>query len=164
MAMQPVLIIKLIVLLTIANGTPVLTKKLCGNRLSQPIDGGVIFFDRRPLFGPAKTIRGVLVSVALTTVAAPVLGLEATTGALVGSMAMVGDLFSSFVKRRLNVTPSSRITGLDQIPEALFPLLSCQVSLSLTALEILICVTVFSFGQIIFSPLLYRAGIRDRPF
>jgi hypothetical protein len=91
----------------------------------------------------------VLVSVALTTAAAPVPGLEAATGALVGSMAMAGDLFSSFVKRRLNVTPSSRITGLDQIPEALFPLLACQAYLSLTALNILIGVTIFSLSQVI---------------
>jgi hypothetical protein len=162
--MQLLLVIKLLVLLSIANGAPVLTKKVCGNRFSWSIDGGLNFFDGRPLFGPSKTIRGVLFSVALTTAAAPVLGLEAANGALVGSMAMIGDLFSSFVKRRLNFAPSSRTTGLDQIPESLFPLLACQVYLSLSALDILICVTIFSVGQIILSPILHRIGVRDRPF
>src|ERR1700682_1937156 len=92
--MQIFLILKLLALLSIANGSPVLVKKVCGDRLSQPIDGGFGFLDRRRLLGPSKTIRGALVSVALTTAAAPLLGLEATTGALAGSMAMVGDLFS----------------------------------------------------------------------
>jgi CDP-archaeol synthase len=162
--MQLLLVIKLLVLLTIANGTPVLAKMVFGNRFSRPVDGGHEFVDGRPLFGPAKTIRGVLFSVALTAAAAPVLGLEAANGALVGSMAMIGDLFSSFVKRRLNFAPSSRTTGLDQIPESLFPLIACQVYLLLSALDILICVTIFSVGQIILSSILYRIGVRDRPF
>ena len=36
--MHPLLVAKLIVLLSIANGTPVLLKKLFGDRFSQPID------------------------------------------------------------------------------------------------------------------------------
>jgi hypothetical protein len=39
-SMQPLLITKLIVLMTIANGAPVL-KRFMGYRLSQPIDGGL---------------------------------------------------------------------------------------------------------------------------
>ena len=37
---------------------------------------------------------------------------------MAATMAMVGDLLSSFVKRRLKFQPSSRATGLDQIPES----------------------------------------------
>jgi CDP-archaeol synthase len=162
--MQIVLILKLLALLSIANGSPVLVKKVCGDRLSQPIDGGFRFLDRRRLLGPSKTVRGAFVSVALTTAAAPLLGLEATTGALAGSMAMAGDLFSSFVKRRLDFVPSSRATGIDQIPESLFPLLACRCSLSLSALDILIGVAAFSIGAVCLSPIFYRVGLRDRPF
>ncbi len=162
--MQPLLIAKLIVLLSIANGAPVLLKKLCGDRLSHPIDGGMNFFDGRPLFGHSKTIRGVLVAVALTTAGAPLLGLAASTGTLVGSMAMVGDLFSSFVKRRLNLLPSSRVTGLDQIPESLFPLLAYSGLLPLSALDILIGVAAFLIGEILLSRIFYRIGLRDQPY
>jgi len=162
--MDPLLILKLIVLLSIANGTPVLVKKVCGNWLSWPIDGDCQFLDDRPLFGPSKTIRGAVASVALTTAGAPVLGLEITIGALVGSMAMVGDLFSSFVKRRLNFLPSSRVTGLDQIPESLFPLLACGSLLSLSAFDILIGVAAFLIGEIFLSRIFYRIGLRDRPY
>jgi hypothetical protein len=74
---------KLLILLTIANGTPVLAKKICGNRFSGPIDGGHNFVDGRPFLGPAKTIRGILASVA--SAAAPLLGLEAASGASLGA-------------------------------------------------------------------------------
>jgi hypothetical protein len=162
--MQPFLIFKLVVLLSIANGTPVLVKKVCGNRLAWPIDGGGKFADGRPVFGPSKTLRGALASIVLTIAGAPLLGLEMPVGALVGSMAIAGDLFSSFVKRRLNFPSSSRATGLDQIPESLFPLLVCRGSLSLTAVDILIGVTAFFIGEIFFSRLLYRFRLRDRPY
>jgi hypothetical protein len=102
--MDPLLIAKLIVLLSIANGTPVLATKFCWKRFDQPIDGGLVFFDRRRLFGPTKTIRGVAVSVGLTIVAAWMLGIDAAIGALVGSVAMLGDLLSS----GSTLTPVSR--------------------------------------------------------
>lgn len=158
------LVIKLLVLLSIANGAPVLIKKLCGNRFSRPIDGGCNFFDERPLFGRSKTIRGVLVSVVAAAAGAPLLGLSVTIGAVVGSAAMAGDLFSSFVKRRLNLRPSSRATGLDQIPESLFPLLACRGWLSLTVLDTLIGVAAFLIGEILLSRIFFRFGVRDQPY
>jgi len=162
--MQPLIIAKLIVLLSIANGAPVILKKIFGDRFSRTIDGGLLFFDRRRLLGPSKTIRGALASVVLTTLAATLLGLEAATGALVAGTAMIGDLFSSFIKRRLDFAPSSRVTGLDQIPESLFPLLACRGQLSLTWIDILTGAAVFSLGAILLSPVFHRIGIRDRPF
>ena len=163
-AMRLLLIIKLLVLLSVANGAPVLAKKICSNQLSLPVDGGFKFVDGHPLFGRSKTIRGVLVSVASATLGAPLLGLDIRLGALVGAVAMAGDLFSSFAKRRLNLPPSSRATGVDQIPESLFPLLACRYWLSLTLLEILIGVTAFLVGEILLSRVFYRLGVRDQPY
>jgi hypothetical protein len=162
--MQPLLVAKLIVLLSIANGAPVLLKKLLGHRFSHPIDGGLIFLDRRRLLGPSKTIRGALVAIVLTTLTAPLLGLEASTGALMGGVAMLGDLLSSFIKRRLDFAPSSRVTGLDQIPESLFPLLACRGPLLLSWIDIVSGAAVFLLGAILLSPVFHRIGIRDRPF
>jgi hypothetical protein len=162
--MHPVAVLKLLVLLSVANGAPVIAKKLFGSTLARPIDAGRRFIDRRPLFGGAKTIRGVLVALILTTAAAPLLGLDWSTGAVVGATAMAGDLFSSFVKRRLDLPPSSRATGLDQIPEALFPLLVCRGSLSLTVADIAVGVTAFFAGVVFFSRILYWFGLRDEPY
>ncbi len=158
------LIAKLLVLLSIANGGPLIAKKVCGSRFSRPIDGGSVFLDGRPVFGASKTVRGALVSIAATTVTAPLLGLEATVGAAIASSAMAGDLFSSFVKRRLNLRPGSRATGLDQIPESLLPLLACLGWLPLTLSDILVGVTAFFLGEIYLSRMLYRLRIRDRPY
>jgi CDP-diglyceride synthetase len=97
-------------------------------------------------------------------IAAIVLRLGWTIGVAVGSMAMIGDLFSSFVKRRLNLPPSSRATLLDQVPESLFPLLACRGLLSLSLLDIGVCVAIFFFREVFLSRLLYRAHIRDRPY
>ena len=83
---------------------------------------------------------------------------------MVGSAAMTGDLFSSFVKRRLRLHPSSRATGLDQVPEALFPLLSCRSALALTVADIATGVVLFFIGEVILSRLLYRLRVRAHPY
>jgi len=159
-----VLVAKLLLLLSIANGGPVIAKKICGGRFNRPIDGGRLFLDGRPVFGASKTVRGALVSLVATAATAPLLGLEATVGAVVAASAMIGDLSSSFVKRRLNLRPGSRATGLDQIPEALLPLLACLGWLPLTRPDILVGVAAFFLGEIYLSRMLYHLRIRDRPY
>ena len=162
--MHPVAILQLLVLLSVANGAPVIAKKLLGGAGTWPLDGGLRFIDGRPMFGGSKTIRGIVISVVLTTAAAPLLGLAFSTGAIVGVMAMAGDLFSSFIKRRLDRPPSSRATGLDQIPEALFPLVACRFALSLTWADIIVGVAVFFAGEVLLSRVFYRLGLRDQPY
>jgi hypothetical protein len=93
--MQLLPILQLLVLMTLANGTPIVAKKIFGPRFSFPLDAGTTFFDGRPLFGPSKTIRGILISVLITTAIAPLIGLDLTIGAIVAGAAMAGDLFSS---------------------------------------------------------------------
>ena len=162
--MHPLLIAELVVLLAVANGAPVLAKKLCGQHFARPIDGGLVLFDGHRLLGSSKTIRGAVISIVLTTLAALALGLAPATGMLLGAMAMVGDLFASFVKRRLDFAPSSRFPGLDQIPESLFPLIACRSTLELSLLDVVIGVVAFGAGAVLLSPLFYRIGIRDQPF
>jgi CDP-2,3-bis-(O-geranylgeranyl)-sn-glycerol synthase len=77
---------------------------------------------------------------------------------------MAGDLFSSFVKRRLNLAPSARASGLDQVPESLFPLLACRNALALSVPDIAVGVAIFFAGEVVLSLLLYKAHIRDRPY
>jgi len=157
-------IAQLLVLLTIANTVPIAGKRLCGKRFSTPLDGGLNLFDGRPLFGASKTVRGILLAVLTASLCAPLVGLDWRTGALIGSLAMAGDLFSSFVKRRMNWPSSSRATGLDQVPESLFPALACRNILSLSALDIALCVLLFFLGEIVLARLFYRLGFRDRPY
>src|SRR5271155_896466 len=162
--MHPVIVLQLLILLMLANGTPVIAKKILGSRYLYPLDGNLTFTDGRPVFGLSKTIRGFVLAVLVTTAGAPLVGLGWRIGLLVGSFAMAGDLFSSFCKRRLGLPSSSRASGLDQIPESLLPLLACRDLLALTAADIVVCVVMFVIGEVVLSRLLYAVRLRDRPY
>lgn len=157
-------IFQILILLLVANGTRVIAKRILGQRLSYPLDGGVRLKDGQHLFGSSKTVRGLLLSVLLTSACAPIVGLEWQIGAVVASSAMAGDLFSSFLKRRLRLPPSSRATGLDQVPESLFPFLACRSMLALTVVDIGVGVSLFLVGELVISRLFYRLGVRKHPY
>jgi CDP-archaeol synthase len=162
--MHPLAILQVMALLTVANGIPLIAKKMFGSHFARPVDAGVRFFDQRPLFGSSKTLRGVLMSIFITTAIAPLIGVDPGVGTVVASAAMAGDLFSSFMKRRLNLPPSSQALGLDQVPESLFPLLACRLLLSLTAADIALGIGIFFVGELALSRLLYKAHLRDEPY
>jgi len=162
--MNMALIFRTLVLLAVANGTPVIVKRVFGARADHAIDCGVRLADGRFMFGPSKTIRGVISSVIATALIAAAVGLTVYAGAVIALGAMGGDLASSFVKRRLGLEPSSKATGLDQIPEALLPCLLLSAILPLTAGDIAVIVLLFFGGEVILSELLFRAGVRDRPY
>jgi CDP-2,3-bis-(O-geranylgeranyl)-sn-glycerol synthase len=91
------------------------------------------------------------------------MGLGWEVGTLVATFSMVGDLFSSFVKRRLHLPSSSMAIGLDHIPESLFPLFASRWLLPLNILDIVVGVTIFVVGALILSPLLFKLKLRDEP-
>jgi CDP-2,3-bis-(O-geranylgeranyl)-sn-glycerol synthase len=156
--------LKVLFLLMLANGTPVIAKDILGNHFAFPVDGGANFIDRRPILGASKSFRGIFLSILVTSAFAPVVRMNWKTGALVASMAMAGDLLSSFLKRRLNLPAGGRATGLDQVLESLFPLLACRSALMLTALDIAAGVALFFVGELLLSRLFYHFHLRDHPY
>lgn len=158
------IIVQLLILLTVANGTPVLAAKIFGDNFALPLDGNVTLADGQPLFGPSKTLRGLLLSILVTSLFGPLVGLSLMIGALVASAAMIGDLLSSFLKRRLGLFASSRSVGLDQIPESLLPLLASKLILPLTLLDIMLATGIFLIGALALSRILFKMNIRDRPY
>ena len=162
--MQLSLILETFVLLALANGSPVIAKSILGDRFAIPIDRGAKFIDGRPILGSSKTVRGIFVSILTTSVLAPIVGLDWKIGVLLASVAMAGDLFSSFLKRRMNLPAGGKATGLDQVPESLFPLLVCRSILPLTAVDIFVVISIFFVGEMLLSRLLYRFHLRDRPY
>ena len=159
-----ILIGKVLALLTMANGAPVVGKRMLGDNMAFPIDGGLILRDGEPLLGKSKTVRGIVLALVVTTMLAPLVGMEVTTGAIVSAEAMAGDLFSSFIKRRLRIPPSGMAIGLDQIPEALLPALVARCVLPLTLLDITAIIFVFFIVELLFSRLLFALKIRDEPY
>ena len=90
-----------------------------------PLDGGLTFRGR-PLFGPNKTLRGLLVMITATALGSLVLahlgsvGLAAVEpqirwplgwGACLGLGYLLGELPNSFLKRQLDVPPGGEALG-----------------------------------------------------
>ena len=112
------LLLQLLVLIGMVNGAPILLRRALGEHLSHRVDGGCLWPDGRPLFGPRKTLVGLAGAIITGTLLGWAFGLGWQVGLLMGGFAMLGDLGSSFVKRRLKVPPSGQAPGLDQIPES----------------------------------------------
>lgn len=159
-----VLEFKLLCLLLVANGAPVIAWDLFGERFAWPVDLGRRWRDGRPLFGPSKTWRGLLAALLATPAAALMLGLSWQTGLMVALGAMAGDLLSSFLKRRLDIESSGKARGLDQIPESLLPLWWVKERCGLHWEDVFLLVAVFFVLEVSISPLLYRLGLRKRPY
>jgi CDP-2,3-bis-(O-geranylgeranyl)-sn-glycerol synthase len=155
---------RLLLLLSVANGAPILAQRLLGTRWNAPLDGGMRFFDGRPILGSGKTVRGALIAILATTLAASALGISMGLGALIGAVAMAGDALSSFIKRRLGLATGDQGLGVDQIPESLLPLLAVRQALDLSLLQILGVTAAFFALELPLARLLYRMGIRDRPY
>jgi len=156
--------LKLLTLIIVANGAPIIIGDVLGMRGNCPVDGGLRLRDGHALFGPAKTWRG-LVSAFLFTVPCTLLfGLPIWAGVLISAGAMLGDLLSSFIKRRLAVAPSDQALGLDQVPESLLPLLALQSSFELGALQIVALVLAFVVIELLLSRVLFKLHLRNRPY
>lgn len=162
--MQILADVQLLILIAVANTAPLVAKSVAGRRFSQPIDNGTVMRDGQPLLGSSKTIRGVTGSILATTILAPLVGLDVGSGLWIGAAAMAGDLLSSFLKRRLRLRPSSKATGLDQIPESLLPALAMWQTLSLSFFDVLAIVAIFFIGEILMSKLMFKLQLRDRPY
>jgi len=156
--------LELLLLLLAANGSPVLAKRLLGGRWNRPLDGGARFLDGRPLLGASKTWRGLVVAVPVTALLGLLLGHALWLGAAFALLSLLGDLLTSFVKRRLGVRTSGRVRGLDQIPEALLPLLALQGALAIAWLDMVVVVALFTVGSLLLSRLLFRLGLKDEPY
>lgn len=157
-------IIQATALLVIANGAPVLANKILGKRGAWPVDDGLKLRDGQRLLGDGKTWRGLAAAILLSAIAAPLIDLKPLTGALFGALAMSGDLLSSFCKRRMRRSESSRARGLDTVPESLIPIMLLKTPLTLAGIDIILVVALFFLIEELISPVLYRLHIRKRPF
>jgi len=166
--------LKLLLLIIIANGSPVIAQKLLGGRWQSPLDAGINFIDGKPLFGATKTWRGILAAWIPTSLVAWLMHLPFLTGFLIALCAMLGDLLSSFIKRRLGMPSSSMALGLDQIPESLLPLLVVKyfaptllpppVQADLTWAMVWQIVAMFFVAGLLLSRILHRLHIRNKPY
>ncbi|MGD8618999.1 MAG: CDP-archaeol synthase [Gammaproteobacteria bacterium] len=145
---------ELVLLLVIANATPVIISMLLGKRWQQPLDRGLVLSDGQPLLGNSKTFRGLLGSISICTLLAPLFDLSQLQGAGFGALTMLGDLASSFCKRRLGLRSGRSVPLLDQLPETLLPLWVMQPALGAGALEMAAAIAAFTAIDLLFTRLL----------
>lgn len=153
-----------LLLLLAANGAPILARRLLRHRFYRPLDGGRNLADGRPLLGPAKTWRGLVGALLLTTLMAALLGLPLWLGFVFGLLSMVGDLLTSFIKRRLGMPTSSMALVLDYLLESLLPVLVLALPLGLGWWDGMVIVLLFMVLTRQLSRVLFRLGIRKKPY
>jgi len=158
-------LIALLALVLVANGAPVLAERLLGPLGAWPIDFRRRFpLDQRPLFGSHKTYRGLAASLLATPLAALALDLPATVGVEAALFAMLGDLLSSFSKRRLGLRSGAMALGLDQIPESLLPALALRREMGLSGVDVMALVAAFIVLELVLSRIFYHLHLRKQPY
>jgi CDP-diglyceride synthetase len=164
MSAHALAILQSLILVSTANGAPLLFARSLGTRFARPIDEGIVLRDGHPLLGRSKTWRGLAAAIIVSVCAAVLIGLPWPVGALISVCAVAGDCLSFFVKRRFGREPSSMTLGLDQVPESLFPAIACSAYLPLGPIDIVVIVLMFFVGELAMSRLLFAVGLRDRPY
>jgi hypothetical protein len=137
-------VINSLLLLIVANLMPWALGRTCGSWWAAPLDCGMTLRDGYRLLGSHKTWRGLGAAILGGAATAGMLGLHWWLGAGFGCLSMLGDALSSAWKRRRGRKPGEDDPGLDQLPEALVPLVSLQGPLHLGWKEIALVTVVFA--------------------
>jgi CDP-2,3-bis-(O-geranylgeranyl)-sn-glycerol synthase len=156
-------LLQLLSLIIIANGAPILIRALLNDGFNVAVDFSKKLPDNKRILGSSKTWRGIFAAFVATAAAAWLLDHSPETGLLVAIYAVLGDLLSSFIKRRLGIKTSSMAPLLDQIPESLFPALMMMETFNLDITSVILLVLTFVIVELVLSHLLYSWGVRKRP-
>jgi CDP-2,3-bis-(O-geranylgeranyl)-sn-glycerol synthase len=130
-SIQELIDLPALLLLMVANSTPVILARILGARYAAPIDANRSLSDGHRLLGSHKTWRGIISGTLAAGIAGTLLARGFATGAVFGALALTGDLVSSFLKRRLGCRSGQSIPLLDQLPEALLPMLVLRGAMAL---------------------------------
>ncbi len=157
------LLVQIIILLWTINVTPVLMAFIFEKKWDTPLDGGVLFFDGNPIVGSHKTIRGLLGGILAGIFVGAILGISFWIALLTGVLSMLGDLLSSFIKRRFKSIEGTDYPVMDQIFEGAFPLIVIIPAYSLTIVQSLALILFFIVTAWIAAQFLTRV-LRTPPF
>lgn len=137
---------KILILLWSINFAPPLLAHFLDTRWDRPFDRNRLFRDGRPLFGPHKTDRGLIGALLMGTGIGLLLGFPWWVGLGCAVLSMVGDLSTSFIKRRVGLTSGTVTPGIDQLLEGLLPFAVLVRYEPLGTAEVVTLLTVFAFG------------------
>ncbi|MFQ6073693.1 MAG: CDP-2,3-bis-(O-geranylgeranyl)-sn-glycerol synthase [Candidatus Bathyarchaeia archaeon] len=157
----------------VANAAPVI---FGGGR---PMDAGKLFWDRKPIFGRNKTVRGFFAGLLVGTFAGFALSLlfqldefprnvlfqyDILLGFMLSLGALTGDLLHSFIKRRLDISPGSPLPVADQLDFVLGALLFSVVVHPPRLLIAVIIVVVTPPIHLLTNFLAYLIGAKGTPW
>lgn len=134
-----------LVLLITANLLPWALGRLCRGRWGAPLDLGCTLPGGRRLLGDHKTWRGLAGAILGTALLATALRLPSWVGAAFGALSMLGDCLSSAWKRYRGYAPGHETFAVDQVPEALLPLIVLRAPLSISWMQVAVVTAVFVF-------------------
>ena len=154
----------LLLFIIIANGAPILIHVLLNDAFKLSVDFGQKLPDNKRVFGDSKTWRGIFAALTATAIAAWLTGYSPATGLMIGAYAVIGDLLSSFIKRRLGMQPSSMAPLIDQVPESLLPAYKMKSLFALDNFSVFLLVLIFIIIELILSHVFYKWGLRNRPY
>lgn len=137
----------------VANMTPWATARLLRGRWETPLDCGVRLADGARLLGDHKTWRGVLAGEIACALTGRLLGYSWSLGIAFAALSLAADAVSSFVKRRLRLVPGAEVPALDQLPEALLPLLVLATPLGISTSAALVIAFLFLCLDVASAPL-----------
>lgn len=157
-------LVQLLLLIIIANGAPILIRVLSKDGFNTAVDFDHYLPDKKRIFGASKTWRGIAAACIATPAAAWLLGYSPKIGLIIAVFAVLGDLISSFIKRRLSMEPSSMAPLLDQLPESLLPALMTMDTFNLNISSVILLVLIFVIAELVLSHVLYSWGVRRRPY
>jgi CDP-2,3-bis-(O-geranylgeranyl)-sn-glycerol synthase len=106
----------------------------------------------------------VFFAVLITALVTGATGYGLLVGAQIGLLAMLGDMLSSFIKRRLDMRSSSMAPFLDQVPESLLPACCMMSAFALQWRELVVLLLAFVMLELLLSKIMYKLGVRRKPY
>jgi CDP-2,3-bis-(O-geranylgeranyl)-sn-glycerol synthase len=140
-----------------ANATPVV---LGGG---PPLDGGENWFDGKPFLGSHKTLRGCLVGI-LAGLVIGVLQTNIVAGFAQGIGAILGDLGSSFLKRRWDLAPGESSPFIDQLDFIVVAIILSYPFQNSTIIEITVILIVTIPIHYLMNYVSWLLKIKDNPW
>jgi uncharacterized protein len=128
---------KVLCLLLCINAVPSLLGLFLPRTLNVPLDNHRKFLDGYPVLGSHKTIAGVVSGILTGGVLGYIMGFSLILGLTAGFLGMLGDLFTSFLKRRFHLAEGTDLPLIDQAFQGGLPLLLLQGACSLSWLTAL---------------------------
>jgi hypothetical protein len=151
-----------LLLVVVANLAPWATGRYLSRYWRTPLDGGATFADGSRVLGDHKTWRGLVVGLLACGAAAWLLHIPLLIGIAFGALSLAADTTTSFIKRRLRLQPGAELPVVDQLPEALVPLLVLARPLELGLIQSVTVALVFLVLDLAATRLRHPIGRSDK--